>query len=132
MRSVADKANRVKHAMLTCIVSALENFHPVRFIPNVIMHEFEGLLFSNPAALADAIDRPDLAQRLQSIVDECRSPEEINSSHDTLPARRIKAVNPRYQKVIHGTEAARQIGLATIRFQCPLFDQWVSKLERAA
>ena len=131
-RTVAEKANRMKQAMLTCIVSALENFHPVRFIPNVTMHEFEGLLFSNPTALAGAIDRPDLAQRLQSIVDEFGSPEEINSSYDTFPARRIKAVNPRYQKVIHGTAAAQQIGLATMRSQCPLFDQWVSKLERAS
>ncbi len=131
-RTVAEKANQVKQAMLTCIVRALENFHPVRFIPNVIMHEFEGLLFSNPDALAGAIGRPDLAQRLQSIVDECGSPEEINSSYDTFPSRRLKGVDPRYQKVLHGTEAARQIGLATMRSQCPLFDQWVSKLERAA
>ena len=131
-RTVAEKASRVEQAILACIESSLENSYPVRFIPNVIMHEFEGLLFSNPAALADAIGHPDLALRFQSIVDECGSPEEINSAYDTFPARRIKALNPRYQKIIHGAEAARQIGLATIRSQCPLFEQWLSKLERAA
>ena len=131
-RTAAEKAHRVEHGMLACIVSALDNFYPVRFIPNVTMYEFEGLLFSDPDALADAIGHPDLAPRLQSIVDECGSPEEINSSYDTFPSRRLKGVDPRYQKVLHGTAAALQIGLATMRSQCPLFDQWVNKLERVA
>lgn len=131
-QTAAEKAHRVEQAMLACIVSALENFYPVRFIPNVTMYEFEGLLFSDPDALADAIGHPDLAPRLQSIVDECGSPEEINSSYDTFPSRRLKGVDPRYQKVLHGTAAALQIGLSTMRSQCPLFGQWVSKLERVA
>ena len=128
-RTVTEKADRVEQAMLACIVSSLENFHPIRFIANVTMHEFEGLLFSDPVALANAIGQPNLAPRFQSIVDECGSPEEINSSHDSFPSRRIKRVDPRYQKIIHGTEAAQQISLATMRTRCPLFDQWVSKLE---
>ena len=43
MRAASAKARTVEQALLHCISPALENFHPVRFVPNVIMHEFEGL-----------------------------------------------------------------------------------------
>lgn len=131
-RSIGEKADTVEQAMLARIKGALENFYPVRFIPHVTMHEFEGMLFSNPSVLADAIGHPNIAPQLEGIVNECGSPEEINASYGTFPSRRIKALAQGYQKALTGVDAARQIGLMTIRHRCTLFDRWVGKLEDLA
>ena len=132
MQTVGEKANPVEQAMMACVKGSLENFYPVRFVPNVTMHEFEGLLFSAPTALADAIGYPNLAPQFENILKEWGPPEEINASHDTFPSRRIKVLVPRYRKVADGVAAAQQIGLARMRQQCPLFNQWVKKLEGVA
>lgn len=100
-----------------------------RFFPYVVMHEFEGLLFSNPKAFCDGIARPDLVSHFQNIRDQFGSPEEINDSPDTAPSKRIIAAVPGYQKPLYGTLAALEIGLADMRGACPLFNSWVTKLE---
>lgn len=100
-----------------------------RLFPYVVMHEFEGLLFSNPAALCEGIGRPDLEEHFQGIRNQFGSPEEINDSPLTAPSKRIIAAVPGYQKPLFGTLAALEIGLACIRSECPLFNSWVAKLE---
>ena len=100
-----------------------------RFFPYVVMHEFEGLLFSNPAAFCEGIGRPDLVGHFQHIRNQFNSPEEINDSPTTAPSKRIVAAVPGYQKPLYGTLAALEIGLADMRSECPLFDAWVTKLE---
>ena len=132
MRTIERKADTVEQAMLACITGALENFYPVRFIPHVVMHEFESLLFSDPTLLAAAIGHTNLVPQLERILDECGSPEEINASYDTFPSRRIKGLAPGYQKAITGVDAARRMGLTTIRSRCELFHRWVRKLEDLA
>ena len=132
MRTIEHKADTVEQAMLACITGALENFHPVRFIPHAVMHEFESLLFSDPTMLATAIGHTNLAPQLENILNQYGSPEEINASFDTFPSRRIKRLAPGYQKAITGVNAARQIGLTTIRSRCELFDRWVGKLDDLA
>ena len=97
--------------------------------PFVVMHEFEGLLFSNPSAFCAGIGRPDLIAHFQSIRDQFGSPEEINDSPITAPSKRIIAAVPGYQKPLYGTLAALEIGLADMRSECPLFNSWVTKLE---
>ena len=37
-----------------------------------------------------------------------------------------------YRKVIEGTVAAQEVGVATMRQRCPRFHQWVSNLEAVA
>ena len=46
------------------------------------MHEFEGLLFSDPGRFAGGIGRSDLEAELQAIRDGFTTPEEINDSPD--------------------------------------------------
>ncbi len=65
-----------------------------RFVPFVVMHEFEGLLFSDCVAFSQGIDRPDLKGGLQTIRDAFPSPEEINDSTLTAPSKRVKALMP--------------------------------------
>lgn len=103
-----------------------------RFIPYVQMYEFEGLLFSNPTDLARGINRADLSAALQYVKAAFSSPEEINNSPLTAPSKRILALFPEYDKPIHGSLAAMEIGLDTIRKECGRFDGWLKKLEALA
>ena len=131
-RTVAEKAAVVEGAVMEDIAAALSNFNPDRFIPYVVMHEFEGLLFSDPVRFARSMGAPDLSQRLQNIRDSFDSPEEINDSRETSPSHRALDVARRYRKPLNGVQAAQAIGLETIRRECPLFGRWLSRLERLA
>jgi hypothetical protein len=107
-----------------------ESFNPARFIPFVVMHEFEGLLFSDCAAFAAGIARDDLAGEFQSIRTGFDTPEEINDSPLTAPSKRVERLVAGYTKPLMGTLAALEIGLGRIRAHCPLFDTWVTRLEQ--
>ena len=98
---------------------------PSRFVPFVLMHEFEGLLFSDCGAFNRSVLRPDLEPALHAIRNQFTTPEEINDSSETAPSRRVHDLIPGYQKPLFGTRAVLEIGLATIRAECPHFDSWL-------
>lgn len=52
-----------------------------------------------------------------------------NDGERTHPSRRIEDLMPSYHKRVHGSDLARSMGLATIRAECPGFDEWVGRLE---
>lgn len=95
------------------------------------MHEYEGLLFSDPPGFAQAVGRPDLADDFQAIRSEFSTPEEINDSPETAPSKRVERLIPGYQKPLAGVQAAIAIGLDAIRRECPHFNEWVRRLEEA-
>lgn len=105
------------------------NFDARRFIPFVIMHEFEGLLFSDCARFADGIGHPHLAHRFQAIRDQFTNPEEINDSAITAPPKRVQELVSGYEKPLLGTLAVIEIGLDRIRAECPHFRRWIERLE---
>ncbi|MGI9303008.1 MAG: DUF4276 family protein [Gammaproteobacteria bacterium] len=107
-------------------------FQPSRFIPYVMMHEFEGLLFSDCQLFAKAIGVPKLSVDFQSIRDQFSSPEEINDSPDTAPSKRVVGLVPNYEKPIMGSIAALEVGLDRIRRECSFFHAWVTTLEKLA
>jgi len=124
------KAPTVQNALLADIRGAMgAGFNPARFVPYVMMHEFEGLLFSDCERFAAGIGRPDLAPTFQAIRDAFNSPEEIDDSPVTAPSKRVEGLFSGYQKPVLGTLAARAIGLDAIRMECPLFRQWLERLE---
>ncbi|HYA43879.1 MAG TPA: DUF4276 family protein [Syntrophobacteraceae bacterium] len=100
-----------------------------RFMPFVIMHEFEGLLFSDCDGFARGIERPELADRLQAIRSAFSSPEEINDSPATHPSRRVENLVPNYTKPLMGVLAVLEIGMEAIRAECPHFADWLKRLE---
>ena len=100
-----------------------------RFIPFVMMHEFEALLFSDCAAFGRAIGQPELALELAAIRDGFDTPDGINDSPESAPSKRILALKPSYEKPLLGALAALEIGLEKIRAECPHFDGWVRRLE---
>jgi Domain of unknown function (DUF4276) len=131
--SVDEKGPCVQDAIKDDVVTEMGNrFNSDRFVPFVVMHEFEGLLFSDCAAFSRAIYRPDLESRLKEIRDGFATPEEINDSPATAPSRRVKELFPGYEKPLLGVLAVFGIGLLRIRAECPHFDGWLRQLESRA
>jgi hypothetical protein len=124
------RAEHVEAALLADLVqTAGSRFNPRRFIPFVVMHEFEGLLCSHPGTFANAISRPDLAPAFEEIRKPSETPEDIHDFEHTAPSKQILAVYPKYQKPLQGIQAASAICLSTIRSECPHFHDWLSRLE---
>ena len=96
-----------------------------RFIPYIQLHEFEALLFSDPASFLEAFPgRDDLVGRLIAIRRQFNSPEEIDDGPATAPSKRILAITPDYQKPVAGILIAERIGLSAIRNECAHFARW--------
>ena len=126
----ARKAFTVESALSADICGEMgAGFHPDRFFPFVMMHEFEGLLFSDCERFSRGIGRPDLADAFQAVRDEFASPEEINDSPVTAPSKRVEQLVQVYQKPLMGALAILEIGLDAIRRECPHFREWLSSLE---
>jgi hypothetical protein len=98
------------------------------FIPNLIVHEFEGLLYSQPQAFAAWFDAS-VVSILQSDRNAFASPEHINDHPLTAPSKRIRNCCDGYDKPLHGSVLAIDIGLDAIRQQCQHFNQWLLRLE---
>jgi hypothetical protein len=125
-----EKAVIIEAGILKDIADQLGNsFNPNRFMPYVQMHEFEALLFSSPAQLAESFGIEKSIPTFMAIRNEFPNPEEINDRYDTCPSRRIEKVLEDFKKTIDGISAAAQIGLETMRRECPHFSEWITKLE---
>lgn len=100
-----------------------------RFVPFVALHEFEALLFSDPAILARALGvaEPEVA----AVVKGCGEPEAINNSPQTAPSKRLNnwSATGKFAKTTQGISIAQQIGIARMREQCPLFHRWINHFE---
>ena len=129
-RFFVDKAVTVEKELAKDMQAEMGNdFDPHRFVPYVMMHEFEGLLFSDTGKFAAGIGRPELSKDFQAIRAQFSTPEEINDSPITAPSKRIVKLIPEYNKPIMGSLAALEIGLDAIRQECPFFRAWLERLE---
>lgn len=125
------KASTVESAIQTDVLEEMgAGFNKNRFVPFVVMHEFEGLLFSNCDAFARGLGRSSLANSLQKIRDQFETPEQINDSPNTAPSKRIVELIPEYQKPLYGNIAALEVGLDRISAACPNFQAWLQRLEK--
>ncbi|MCY4500236.1 MAG: DUF4276 family protein [Alphaproteobacteria bacterium] len=132
-RAASAGADAVEAALRECVTSRMGGgFDRNRFLPLVMMHEFEAMLFSDCEAFGTAIGRPDLVCKLQAIRNEFANPEAIDDSPETAPSKRIGTLFPGYEKPLMGTLAALQIGLDRIRAECPHFRSWLERLEARA
>ena len=98
-------------------------------IPNLTLHEFEALLFSQPDEFSYCNLTGSQLGRLQQMRDEAETPEHINNNPHTAPSKRILRIHPQYNKVLDGYNIANNIGLHAIRQECKHFDSWVRQLE---
>ena len=100
-----------------------------RFLPFLVLHEFEALVLTEPTHLARVLPQYAAAlPRLQRNISGL-PPEEIDEGSRTHPASRIKKYFPGYRKRLHGPLVVQQSGLDTIRSTCPHFDEWLKHLE---
>lgn len=125
-----DRALSVEQALRQDIAADMgPSFDLNRFIPFVLMYEFEGLLFSDPAAFVRAIGKPSLFAALESVRLNFPTPEQINDSPLTAPSKRLTALMSDYEKPIFGVVGALEIGLQKMRDECPHFAAWLTTLE---
>jgi len=96
-----------------------------RFLPYLMLHEFEAMLFTDPTVLSGVLN----TSQTLSMPRGFTSPEEIDEGQQTHPSARIRQQFPRYEKTRHGPQAAARIGLARIRAHCPHLDAWIKALE---
>ena len=94
---------------------------------NIVVHEFEGVLFSKPSAFAQITD-DETVKRIQQIKDSYGNPEFINNSPETAPSKRILGLIRRYSKVKDGTIVAKETGLRTVMENCPHFADWIKDI----
>lgn len=126
---IQEKINLVCSGLVSALEAKLGGSSLHHFIPYVQMYEFEALLFSDAEGFAKGIDHPELAEKFQHIRDNFSSPEEINDSPITAPSKRVLELVEGYEKPLHGSLAASEIGLERIRRECSLFDEWLKRLE---
>ncbi len=123
-----DKSRRLPNDLVRVIRNRIGQSDERSVFPYVQLHEFEGLLFSNVQAFR-RISPGSSIKELRSIRSKFGTPEDINDHPETTPSKRIKSLIPHYQKTLHGPLIALEIGLDTIRSECPRFDAWLGWLE---
>ena len=101
------------------------------FIPHLMVHEFEALLFVQPEKFAEWTDTQSVITHLRANA-QGHAPEDINDDPRTAPSKLILSVMPSYQKTFHGPLIACEIGLDALRAACPHFHGWLQKLEALA
>jgi hypothetical protein len=106
-----------------------EDVDDARFLPYLALHEFEAMLFVEPAMIASSFGQAWLHSQLQSIRASVPSPEEINDHEDTAPSKRLGKLFPGYNKPFYGELIAERIGIERIRSECAHFAAWITKLE---
>lgn len=106
-----------------------EDIGQTNFVPNLMVHEFEALLFVNTRKFAEWTDNYSPVIALGDQAQKYPTPEDINDSPETAPSKRILSAMPGYQKTFHGPLIACEIGLDALRAACPHFHGWLQKLE---
>lgn len=133
-RPITERGIHVEEALLDDLGSEVgEYFHPC-----VQLHEFESLLFVDPESTAQALSvvaasassSERLSQALSSIKAEFEdNVEMIDDSPETAPSKRISGIVPNYDKVAWGVLAIKEVGLSSLRDQCPWLKRWLERME---
>ena len=124
-RTAVDKVLSVERAWTTDI-------NHQRFAPYLALHEFEAMLFTGPAEIANSFGQPGLQSTLRTIRASFPTPEDINDHEETAPSRRLGKLFPGYNKPFYGELIAERIGIERIRAECVHFAAWLALLESFA
>ena len=127
-------AHIAQHLSAEVFAKLGDSWSPSRFIPFVMIHEFETLLFSDPDACARAWARPEVAPALNDVRRQFSNPEEINDSPSSAPSKRLLSIFEslaigRYVKPLYGNLAVLELGMETLVAACPQFCAWLRRLE---
>lgn len=101
------------------------------FIPNILRHEMETLLFANPSEGFD-LESETIKSAVQAIYNEFENIEDINSTPEGAPSKRLIKIYETegkiYSKVTDGIDIAELTGINTILDKCPRFKKWVERV----
>lgn len=101
-----------------------------KFIPFLMLHEFEMLVFANSSSIPDALGaEKGIAEQVEAILNMYTSPEEINDDPNTAPSKRLKKIFPAYEKTLHSSLVLMDAKIDIIRKQCRHFDEWLRLIE---
>ena len=123
----------LEKAILDAVCKKMPSGDAPCFLPYVQMHEFEALLFSDIKQFQWVLEGWNEKTRdaLLAVKKACPCPEDINDGEPTAPSKRLDRIFcGYYSKVVHGPIIAQETGLAVIRAQCPLFNAWLTQVER--
>lgn len=123
-----ERVDMLEHAM----EEALPDVYRQRFIANIVLHEFEGLLFNDLKYFDDYFETKEFKNRneLESILMSYPNPELINDTKATSPSHRLDGgIFHSFKKTVDGIEIAIKIGLNAIRNKSKHFNDWIYKLE---
>ena len=102
-----------------------------KFIPYFMLHEYDSLLFTNPADITNITKARSATEALQNILHEFNSkPEEINTT--LSPSQRLVRAKANYSKTLHAHRIMQSIGVDEVRMACPHFNDLMTKLETLA
>jgi hypothetical protein len=99
------------------------DFREDRFFPHIQPYEFEALLLADAQKIAEVdpiLDKH--VSKLHNLKKSHENPEEING--DNPPSKRLCNLKIGYNKVLHGPDAAKLIGLSKLCEECKHFHQW--------
>lgn len=97
-----------------------------RFSSYIQLHEFEALLFASNKGFVKWMGEKQA--ETSDIIEKFPNPEDINTSIDGAPSKRLLAIQPDYDKVIQGNLIAIEVGIRQMLVKCPRFRQWVEML----
>jgi hypothetical protein len=106
-----------------------DDINSQRFVPYLALHEFEAMLFAEPAEIANSFGFPALRASLQNIRASFPTPEDINDHEETAPSKRLGKLFPGYNKPFYGELISERIGIERIRNECGHFATWLKILE---
>jgi hypothetical protein len=111
-----------------------EEIQDARFIPYIMLHEFEALLLTKTGleiirerARVGKSDRS--WQELQRDLARVKTPERLNDDANSHPSARIKKIWPRFKKTTDGVGILEQVPWEELCAACPHFGDWIRKLE---
>lgn len=120
------KASKIER--VEALESAMnENIGDRRFFSYIQLHEFEALLFSNNNGFAYYFPE-ECAKRTGNIVSSYENPEDINSSPEGAPSKRLLALKSDYNKVLEGNLIALEVGIMSMLEKCPRFNRWITQI----
>lgn len=121
-----ERLNTLEKAMKDDIDSELKN----RFIPFLLLHEFEAFIFSDKDELLKQIDSADIKniKELDNIFSQFPNPENINDGVETSPSKRLLKIINGYDKIVYGNIIIEAIGIHKIRSKAARFDKWLNSL----
>jgi len=104
----------------------------LNFYAYLQLHEYETMLFADPAAFEVSFDN--CAQAIENLrLEAGKVPgvEHLNEGRETAPSKRIIREIPEYggRKSTAGPDVAAFIGLQRIRAACPNVERWLQRLE---